>query len=202
MKFVLTILLIYPFLALSQPDSRSLVIGNVSNLCLTENSLEVTDSLPSKLDSFDIIFFFSNSISNLSSNDIDLIESFILNGGGLYTGSDNWPLQAEANQITREFYQKESFGNYETELAQASERGNLKLEEIDSVPAGKTTSAFPMDYRLTVEAWVDDQPLILSGKYGDGKIIIDTGYSRFYCEERNESSDALFEKIVHFLLSD
>lgn len=174
-------------------------MGNVENLCFSDSTLEISDSLPSQLYSYSIIFFFSSSTSKLNKIDIDRIETFILTGGGLYTGSDNWPLQAEANQITREFYQKESFGSFDTELAQANERGNLNLDEIDSVPAGKTTSAFPMDYRLTVEAWVEDQPLILSGRYGQGKIVIDTGYSRFYCEERNKGSDALFEKIVAFL---
>lgn len=183
-------------------QTRGLILGNTSNLCFADTSFHQSDSLPQVLDSFQVIFFFSNSTSNLSQTDLTRLEAFIIKGGGLYTGSDNWPLQAEANQITKEFYQKESFGNYEADIAQSNGSGKLNLHEIDSIPAGKTTAAFPLDYRLTVEAWVEDQPLILSGSYGQGNIVIDTGYSRFYCDQRNKNSDALFERIYYFLLKE
>jgi hypothetical protein len=39
--------------------------------------------------------------------------------------------------------------------------------------------------------WYNDEPLILSGKWGQGKILIDGGYSRFYC-----SSLGVYEKEV------
>jgi len=198
-KQIIIILILFSFQLHSQEQTRGLVLGNVNKLCFQDSTLEISDTLPASLDSFSTLFFFSNSTSNLSAGHIDQIEQFLINGGGLYTGSDNWPLQAEANQITKEFYQKESFGNYEVDVAQVNQVGNLKLTEADTVPAGKTTSAFPLDYRLTVEAWVDDQPLILTGKYGAGKIVIDTGYSRFYCDQRNEHTDLLFKKIYGFL---
>lgn len=151
------------------------------------------------LDSFNTIYFFSNATSNLSDADIESIENFIVEGGGLYMGADNWPLQAETNQITRQFYQKEAFGNYSSDVAQTNVKGNLKLSEMDTVPAGTTTSAFPLDYRLTVEAWVEDQPLILTGTYGNGHLVIDTGYSRFYCDQRNDKTDLLLLRIKEFL---
>lgn len=189
-------------LKVSAQETRGLILGNTVNLCIADSTFSQSDSLPQILDSFQVIYFFSNSTSNLSQEDLNRLEMFIVEGGGLYTGSDNWPLQAEANQITREFYQKESFGNYEADLAQSNGSGKLNLHEIDSIPAGKTTAAFPLDYRLTVEAWVDDQPLILTGSYGKGNIVIDTGYSRFYCDERNKNSDALFERIYLFLIKE
>ncbi len=182
-----------------QGISQTIVIGNTNNICFSDSSLTLVDSLPGNLEDCEAIFMFSNATSNLSETDVSRIESFLLNGGGVYMGSDNWPLQAEANQITKEFYQKESFGLYDVDVAQVNQVGNLKLSEKDTVPAGKTTSAFPLDYRLTVEAWVDDQPLILTGNYGKGKIVIDTGYSRFYCDQRNEHTDLLFKKIYGFL---
>lgn len=199
MKVILFIVLFLASNAFAQVPQNSLVVGNTSHVCFRDTTLSFVDSIPKTLDSFDVIYLFSNSTSNLTSADISNIESFLLEGGGLYTGSDNWPLQAEANQITNEFYQKESFGMYDVALAQTSYAGNLSLQELDSIPAGKTTGAFPLDYRLTVEAWVEDQPLILTGTYGKGRIVIDTGYSRFYCEQRDRNSDALFERIQQFL---
>ncbi len=174
-------------------------MGNVERLCLPDSQLIILDTLPDSLDSFNTIFLFSNSTSFLSSDDVIKIDSFVVSGGGLYNGSDNWPLQAEANQITQKLYRKESFGNYEEAVAKSGEAGNLDLEELDTIPAGKTTSAFPMDYRLKVEAWVADQPLILSGHHGKGRIVIDTGYSRYYCDMRDENTDAIFERVYRFL---
>lgn len=183
----------------AQEGSTGLVIGNVNRICLPDTLLVVSDSLPDSLFSYNTIFLFSNATSFLESSDVNRIEKFVEDGGGLYSGADNWPLQAEANQITQQIYKKESFGYYEAEIARSAEAGNLKLNDLDTIPAGSTTSAFPMDYRLKVEAWVEDQPLIQSGTYGSGRIVIDTGYSRFYCGLRDENSDVLFWRIYEFL---
>lgn len=199
MNKALCIFLFVSSLVFGQKTPQTLVIGNATNICFADSTLKISDTLPSNLDSFSVIFMFSNATSQLKETDIESIETFLTKGGGVYTGSDNWPLQAEANQITNQFYQKESFGLYDATLAQTNTDGNLRLKDLDSVPAGRTTSAFPLDYRLTVEAWVDDQPLILSGKYGKGRIVIDTGYSRFYCDQRDKNTDALFERIQQFL---
>ena len=67
---------------------------------------------------------------------------------------------------------------------------------METIPAGRSTVAFPMDYRLRVEAWVADQPLILSGELDAGKVIIDGGYSRFYCDQRSEVTDVLWNAIL------
>ena len=176
-----------------------LVVGNYTSLCLPDSVYTKADSLPESLDSVDIIMLFSSSTSNLNDKDIDKIEAFVRNGGGLYSGSDNWPLQAESNQVTNQIYRKESFGNYQVEAAEVNADGDLDLSTIDSLPAGQTTTAFPLDYRLKVEAWVQDQPLISSGKLGEGKIIIDGGYSRFYCVHRSSSTDTLLSEILKFL---
>ena len=199
MKYIVLILSLISLQASAQIGDRALVMGNVDRLCLPDSQLVIMDSLPASLDSFNTIFLFSNATSFLSSDDVVMIDSFVNKGGGLYNGSDNWPLQAEANQMTQKLYRKESFGNYKETAAKSGEAGNLDLEELDTIPAGKTTSAFPMDYRLKVEAWVADQPLILSGHHGKGRIVIDTGYSRFYCDIRDENTDAIFERVYRFL---
>lgn len=184
----------------SQITENIPIVGNHSNLCFkkTEN-IQIWDSLPTNINNASIIMFFSGSTSSLTENDLERLIEFVEKGGGLYLGSENWPLQAESNQLTYRLYNKECYGEFNREEAQVNyDDGNLHLDK-STVPAGTTTVAFPMDHRLTVEAWVDDQPLILSGNIGDGTIIIDGGYSRFYCDRQNEQSDSLFEAIVNYL---
>ena len=195
--------LMFFFLLLSSisfsQEKKILVVGNYSSLCFPDSAFTLADSLPESLDGVKIIMLFSSSTSNFSHNDIDRIEDFIRKGGGLYSGSDNWPLQAQSNQVTHQIYKKETFGNYQQVNAEPTHYGNLHLKELDTIPAGKTTAAFPLDYRLKVEAWVQDQPLISSGSLGEGKIIIDGGYSRFYCSYRSDSTDELLKQFLIFL---
>ena len=195
--------MLFFFLLLSSSSfsqqEKILVFGNYSSLCVADSTFTLSDSLPESLDSVSIIMIFSSSTSNFSRHDIDKIEDFIRKGGGLYSGSDNWPLQAQSNQVTNQLYNKETFGNYIQASAEKNDTGNLNLDALDTIPAGETTAAFPLDYRLKVEAWVEDQPLISSGVLGEGKIIIDGGYSRFYCIHRSDSTDELLKQFLIFL---
>ncbi len=180
-------------------NSQVLVVGNFSSVCIDDSNVSKVTELPEKLDSFQVICFFSNSTSSLTDNEASRVESFVRSGGGLYLGSENWPLQAESNQLTHKFFLKESFGEYDSPIAEIEQgSGNLDLK-VETIPAGRSTVAFPMDYRLRVEAWVSDQPLILSGKVDEGKIIIDGGYSRFYCDQRSDITDSLWAAIIAFL---
>lgn len=197
--------LVYIFFIISfasYSQQNILVMGNHSALCLND-SLNITrhDTLPESLEKFGAIMLFSGSTSHLSENDIDRIIIFLEFGGGLYSGAENWPLQAESNQVTHRLYKKESFGEFENHEAEVNTQiGNLNLNRMNQIPAGTSTVAFPMDPRLKVEAWIEDQPLILSGKIQKGRIIIDGGYSRFYCNQRNKNTDLIFDEILQFLL--
>lgn len=146
---------------------------------------------------------FSTAYNSLSQSDVDELIAFTDVGGSIYLGSDNWPLQSESNTITKAVYSKEVFGTYEVPNAEVdiNQSGNLKLNELDSIPAGQTTVAFPLDYRLKVEAWVEDQPLISTGHINSGRIVIDGGYSRFYCENLTENGEKLLISIINYLLS-
>ncbi|PHR31878.1 MAG: hypothetical protein COA38_07375 [Fluviicola sp.] len=188
------------FLSTAQTESNQvLLVGNFGSVCMEDSTVLRTTVLPASLDSFKIICFFSNSTSSLTESEATRVEHFVRSGGGLYLGSENWPLQAESNQLTQKLYLKESFGEYDSPLAEIEqESGNLQLE-METIPAGRSTVAFPMDYRLRVEAWVADQPLILSGKVDQGKVIIDGGYSRFYCDQRSTVTDSLWKAIIAYL---
>lgn len=201
MKHIVLIFFLIQFLCWANAqDKQVLLLGNLRSLCLEEDSLfSSASSLPDTLDSFRVICFFSNSTSSLTDDEVSRVEAFVRAGGGLYLGAENWPLQAESNQLTKKLYLKESFGEYNSDVAEIEQKsGNLRLER-ETIPAGKSTVAFPMDYRLRVEAWVADQPLILSGDLDQGKIIIDGGYSRFYCDQRSDATDELWQAIMTYL---
>lgn len=191
---------LFCFLSVAQAQNNPvLVVGNYSSICMDDSSILKVTKLPQSLDSFEIICFFSNSTSSLDEAEVTRVENFVRSGGGLYLGAENWPLQAESNQLTQKLYLKESFGEYDSPVAEIERKsGNLDLN-VDTIPAGRSTVAFPMDYRLRVEAWVSDQPLILSGKVDEGKVIIDGGYSRFYCDQRSDVTDSLWEAIITYL---
>lgn len=200
MQIIHFLFILFPILTFAQNQtSQVLIVGNFSSICMEDSSVSKARSLPDSLDSFKVICFFSNSTSSLTDDEVNRVESFVRSGGGLYLGAENWPLQAESNQLTKKIYLKESFGEYDFPDAQIEKTsGNLGLE-MDTIPAGRSTVAFPMDYRLRVEAWVADQPLILSGKLDEGKVIIDGGYSRFYCDQRSDVTDVLWKAIIAFL---
>lgn len=203
MRFLIVILLFTFHVSGQQSTAKtSIMLGNCGDLCLPDSTILHVDSLPDDLSTISTVFLFSSSTSNLSENDVERLTDFVDAGGGLYAGADNWPLQSQSNQLTQRMYKKQSYGAYDQANAESTTDGNLKLEEMKGVPAGKTTVAFPLDYRLNVEAWVSDQPLILTGTFGAGRIIIDGGYSRFYCDAKKEESDSLFEKFNAFLEGD
>lgn len=188
------------FLSIAQDQTEHvLIVGNFDSVCLEDSTISKVKVLPETLDSFQVICLFSNATSSLTEDEASRVENFVRSGGGLYLGSENWPLQAESNQLTKKLYLKESFGEYDSPVAEIEQKsGNLDLK-METIPAGKSTVAFPMDYRLRVEAWVSDQPLILSGNVDNGKVIIDGGYSRFYCDQRSEVTDSLWKAIIAYL---
>ncbi len=195
-------LLFFLFIAqLSFSQNNILVLGNYSHICfLDDSSYLAVQKLPEELFSFRSILIFSTSTSILSKKDALRIKAYVEVGGSLYLGAENWPLQAESIQLSNLLYNKELYGEYNESIARvASKNANLRMSETQEISAGVSTVAFPLDHRLKVEAWVNDQPLILSGEYGQGKIVIDGGYSRFYCENIEALSTTLFSKINHYL---
>lgn len=184
----------------SQPSV--LIYGNHSQVCLSDTLKGEQLSDLNGLRSNDVLFIFSGAGNGLTNGSLDTIISFVENGGGLYIGSENWPLQKESNQITTRLFNKNSFGYYTSEIAERADNGNLMFNDLDTIPTGTTSVAFPMDHRLTVEVWVEDQPLLLSGYFGKGRIIIDGGYSRFYCTQLSAEGKTVLYRIYEFLSKD
>lgn len=152
------------------------------------------------LTSFDCIFIFSTGQTSLDSNTLVQLKLAVEQGTNIYIGSDNWPFVAESNQVTTLFFNKSMQLMHDVRVAEVN-----ALTQSDRVfsktviPAGTTTSSFPLDYRLKVEAWTADNPLILSGKIGLGKLIIDGGYSRFYPENWNAEVELVWNELLAFL---
>ncbi len=176
--------------------------GNVSSICEIEDSIEVVYSnhFPDSLSSFDALFIFSSAESILNESHQQELLAFLESGKGIYIGSENWPLQAESKELTNLFYAKETWGNFTTKEAITNDKSLIADEK--KIDAGNSTVVFPLDYRLKVEAWVDDEPLILSGNWLNGRIIIDGGYSRFYCSNTTGINHDILKRFMDYLTKD
>lgn len=181
-------------------QSKILFTGNVSKICLESVSYEIHSSLhfPDSINNYDVIFIFSGAQTILKDSHIESLLEFLQSGKGVYLGSENWPLQAESNQLTSLLFSKQAWGNFSQENAEFDKETGL-LSDLDTLPAGTTTVSFPLDYRLKVIAWVEDEPLIQIGETLGGQIILDGGYSRFYCDGMKDVNSSLLHQFVTFL---
>lgn len=195
-KFISLFFILSSLSALCQ--NKILFTGNVSGFCFEKDSNRVvTAEFPDSLLQFDAIFLFSSANSILDDTDVEKLLIFLEDGNGLYIGAENWPLQSESNQLTKVLFSKEVWGNFTSETAKIATES--EIIQKDTMSAGTTTVAFPLDYRLKVEAWVDDEPLISSGNLLGGRIIIDGGYSRFYCDAKNAEGQKVLNQFITFL---
>jgi hypothetical protein len=196
-------LTLFLFLAFNlSAQQRIHFCGNISSICFDDDSIELTISthFPDSLQHYDALFIFSMAESILTESNMKELLVFLEAGNGVYIGSENWPLQAESKQLTNLFYSKETWGNFTATEATTNSSGFIADEK--KIDAGKSTVAFPLDYRLKVEAWVDDEPLILSGRWLNGCVLIDGGYSRFYCTNNEQLNTQMLKRFIHFLLND
>lgn len=160
-----------------------------------------TELSSEEINQYSCIFIFSTVRSVLSEHQISALYAFVANGGSLYVGADNFPFVSECNQITDAFFGKTYWGNNsnDTAVVNESQCTNQLFQHQGEIPSGKTIVTFPMDYRLKVEAWSADEPLILSAKIGQGKLILDGGYARFKNTVAKENCLVLTE-ILRFLV--
>lgn len=198
-------LILFLFLSLSYSgvaQTQVLLIGNSEKICpafIDSIQYVQLDSLPEELSSYKAVFIFSNAQSVLTKTDQENMISHLEAGNGIYVGCENWPLQAEANQITNKLLGKEFWGNNTEENALVCHKEQSLFENKKMIRAGNSSVQFPLDYRLKTEAWIDDEPLILSSRTFGGGLILDGGYSRFYCNEQGQSDD-VWKMILNYLL--
>lgn len=166
-----------------------LILGKNINLNDSSNQYKFTykDSLYQEdLKKIDAIFIFSTSCSNLKTETINSIVEYVYEGGNLYLGAENYPFLSESNEILQKMYNLQFYGDFSADTMEFSSVSTLNKKENCSIETGYSTVSVPLDYRLKVEAWSNDNPIILSGEYGQGKVILDGGYSRFYDLNKNE----------------
>jgi hypothetical protein len=153
--------------------------GNTKPVCLPESdSLNFVQFSSDSIIHYDAIFIFSSAYSHLTPNMSDSIFNFLQRGGKLYIGCENWPLQAEGNQFTTLLFNKQFWG--------AEGNSSQKKEDL---ALGNSVVTFPLDHRLEVITWKHDEPLVMRTSYFGGKLILDGGYSKFYCTNPNHLSN-------------
>ena len=188
-------LLLYAFS--SNAQNEILVVGNSNEICFDTNLNVVYEDNLDHIFDYRVLLIFSGASSTLKNDDISKIMMFIKNGGGLYLGCDNWPFQAESDVILDSFFSFHSWGNFDSEIAHVSEVSEItQLKEITS---GISVAVFPVNSNFKVDVWIEDQPLIMSGDFDNGRLILDGGYSRFYCENMNGSSNLLLIDLINYL---
>jgi hypothetical protein len=140
-----------------------------------------------------IIVVISSVQSNLSEEDVELLYNFVFQGGSMYIAAENEPFTSEANQLTQRFFFKQFQGEITDTIAKVAipYSSNGLFRDAKDVDAGKTVTSFPLDYRLKVELWVADNPLIMSAQFGEGRVILDGGYSRFNSLQFNSRENLL-----------
>jgi hypothetical protein len=201
---ILWLILLTGSFSSAQSPMNGLAIGrDIALPALDSVELHYRDSLPADaLGQYQFILVFSSGNSNLDTSDIRRLQEYLQQGGGLYIGADNWPFVAESNQLTFQLFGQRWWGNQQQTTAEinALKSSNEIFKDKKSIPAGSTTVAFPLDYRLKVEAWSGDEPLILSGKIAAGKLILDGGYSRFNASlNRSAAATSVFRDMLYFL---
>lgn len=184
--------------SLVKTQHHYLVVGNTHSLCFDTNQFTLKTSIDS-LEKYDVLFIFSSATSTLSEIDLDRIQSFLSAGKGVYVGCENWPLQAEAQQLTKRLFSKEFWGETNESIATTNVLSESIFNDKSTIPAGKSIVLFPLDVRLNVEAWVKDEPVILSSEFFGGRLILDGGYSRFYCSDMNTDTKEVWEILLNYL---
>jgi hypothetical protein len=197
MKYILFFLFFVPKFIFSQ---KILVYGKEIHLNDVVNSYNFTfDSIfPKKnLKEFKAILIFSSANSNLNEEDESHLENYVFEGGNLYLGADNFPFVEECNQISERLFEIKGFGCFENDsmIFNSNYISDFSLKE--NYDSGLTTLSFPMNYKMKVLAWSQDNPIILITKFGKGNVILDGGYSRFYDLEKNKN---LIVELIEVLL--
>jgi hypothetical protein len=206
MKKWFSVLFIQFFVILGfHAQSKGLVLGRNIQLPKIDSSIQLQYESVFPLDSlknYEFILIFSSSNSNLTNEAVSKIEAYVNQGGSLYLGADNWPFVEESNQLTQVFFGKRYWGNQQTNSKLMREKKLLKDDSDNNQDfALQSTVTFPMDYRLKVEVWSGDEPVILSGNFGKGKIILDGGYARFNVAlNQSAESKRIFNELIDFLV--
>ncbi len=195
-KCILFLFLIF-FCKRYYAQKEILVVGNYDEICFDTNlNIEFGGHLD-RLFEFDIVLIFSGVTSVIQSDQIPKIIEFVSNGGSLYLGCDNWPFQAESNLILEQLFSFHSWGNFNALTAEVSE--SSELTRLKEIPPGNSVAVFPLNPYFEVDVWITDKPLIMSGIFDKGILIVDGGYSRFYCSNLNAISSHIFDDLIKYL---
>ncbi|TNE53532.1 MAG: hypothetical protein EP338_10935 [Bacteroidetes bacterium] len=191
------LLLLILFISTFSFGQEVLIYGRQIDFPCVDSVLHVrnSESIPRNLNDYDLLMIFSTANSRLKEGEEVAIQHYLEQGGRLYLGADNWPLVEECNQLMNRFYRQECYGNFDEDKLEEQVLTENSLKRLDS----RTTVSFPMHQDLRVEAWSNDNPMVLSGKIGQGKIVLDGGYSRFY--DACDNKEVLLD-IINLLLSE
>ncbi len=195
-KIILLLFLIFSYVS-HYAQEAILVVGKYDEICFDTNlNIEFGENLDQIID-FDVVLIFSGASCAIEIQHIPKIIEFISNGGSVYLGCDNWPFQAESNMILENLFSFHSWGNFDATIAQVSQVS--ELTNLKEIPSGNSVAVFPLNPNFRVDVWLYDKPLIMSGNFDKGVLVIDGGYSRFYCSNMNAIGLKFFSDLIKYL---
>lgn len=193
MKIIFKVFTFVFFSYLCRAQESILVLGNADSVCW-DDSFNVNTHLDSSdhLEDYSVIFVFSSAISDLSDSLINQLDSAVFHQGiSLYIGAENWPMQAQANALTEQMFQEQFYSVEQTS------KSEFELHDVK-----ESVVYFPLSFNFQPILWDQDEPVLQVGTYGKGKVMIDGGYSRFYCGNSDDDSRELFNKLMKMLGKD
>lgn len=180
----------------SQVNDTVLVYGNHHSICYLPK-IKTLDSI-AEIKNFELhtLYIFS-TINSLKESDIKLIKKHLENGGNIYIGLDNWPQQKEGIEILDSLFQIHFFDEGKKGVLK---KGNGELNGPDTINSFvQTNGYFSIKANFKIEYWSNDCPVIMSTTIDKGKLIIDAGYVRFFCENISEEDAVLLKEIIRYL---
>lgn len=197
MKFIaLTILLLSKDCLLSQQLDTVIVYGNHQPICHLKNCIYI-DSI-SKIKFYaGKTFYILSTLQTISEKEVALIKNHLQLGGNLYIGLDNWPHQKEGVVILSSWFQ---IHFYDEEKKGHLKKGYGVLNGPDSINSYvQSNGYFSIHPNFKIEYWSNDCPVIMSAQHGKGRMIIDGGYVRFFCENISKEDAILLNEIIQYL---
>lgn len=180
--FSLGLLLESSYGVLGQSNDSVCFVGNIHRIapCFVPAS---SRSLIQNVDwnSTRVLYLFSSSVKTLDSNEVRQLGAYVYAGGSLYLGFDNAPFQREGQQLLSYLFDRDVHSASVDPIATLGQPGEcLNAFPREQFPSGTSVASFPMDYRWHVIAWSEDQPLLVLASVGNGIVLLDGGYARFY----------------------
>ncbi len=157
------------------------------------------EQLDSALDSYDQFWVVSDWKRHLDSTHLEVIQSYLEEGKGLYLLADNEPYDADADYISQYFTGATFDGNYMADKRASSAPGGDLLNDESYIYEGFTVSSLSMSESVKPQIiGSDGQVCVASFDNAQYRILLDGGFTKMY-NKWNRLSAKYFVEAANWL---